>query len=147
MVAVAFVALNFGALRGWSNRNNPEIEANRVLVLGGLPMAYVLAVGLLVGRCRLGSRSFLLGFVVFGTTALALFVAAASLFIRELVWPYLNLVLVPLSFDRHGSYWPLYRQQIVGSVMLGLPQLVFALFGGLVFRKFRIGARSGQVSC
>ena len=51
-----------------------------LLILGALPMANVLAVGILIGQRRPGSRPFLLGFEAFGAMALALYVALASFF-------------------------------------------------------------------
>ncbi len=56
MVFVAIAALNFGAIRALSNirtpLNNNTID---VLSLGALPMANVLAVGILTGQQRRGS--------------------------------------------------------------------------------------------
>src|SRR4051794_21903333 len=77
MVAVAIAALDFAAIRA-----SLEFREAVLLVLGALPMANVLAVGILIARQRPGSRPFLLGFEAFGAMALALFitVAVAGLF-------------------------------------------------------------------
>ena len=54
--------------------------AGELLILGALPMANVLAVGLLVGLRRPESSPALPGFVTFGAMALALYVALTLLF-------------------------------------------------------------------
>src|SRR5271170_4739864 len=103
MAFVALVAINLWAIRALSNLQfrayfvgpllrSQEYPVIGVLILGGLPMAHVLAVGLLLGRRR-GSHPFLLGFEAFGATALALYIAGVSLFTEELVRPFLRLVL------------------------------------------------------
>ena len=63
-----------------------------LLVLGALPMANVLPVGLLIGQRRPENRPFRLGFVSFGAMALALYVAMTSSFPREIV-----ILLTPVS--------------------------------------------------
>ena len=54
MVFVAIVALNFGAIRA-SFGFEPYVA--QALLLGALPMANVLAGGILIGQRRPGSRS------------------------------------------------------------------------------------------
>ena len=96
MVAVAIAALDFGAIRALLARHGSALDDQRsiCLLLGALPMANVLAVGMLIGQRRPGSRPFLLGFEAFGAMALALFIALAICFPREVVLPYLTPVLV-----------------------------------------------------
>jgi hypothetical protein len=60
------------------------------LLLGALPMANVLAVGILVGQQRPGSRQFLLGFEAFGAMAMVSYAA--------LVW------FVPGSYEWIDAY-------------------------------------------
>ncbi len=76
VVAVAIAALNFAAIRAIFD---PGINPNEVrailLLLGALPMANVLVVGMLIGQQRPGSRRFLMEFVGFGATALTFFIA------------------------------------------------------------------------
>ena len=60
-------------------------------------MANFLVVGLLVGHRYRGSRRFLLGFEVFGTTALALYIAMAILFSRREVGVKSYLEYGPIS--------------------------------------------------
>src|SRR3954447_665511 len=96
MVAVAIAALDFAAIRAFLNF--PEVG---LLVLGALPMANVLAVGILVGQQRPGSRPFLLGFEAFGGMALAFFVTfALAIFCIDnsaLISSYLIPVVQPLE--------------------------------------------------
>jgi hypothetical protein len=136
MVFVAIAALNFTAIRMASDRIIPSSE---LLGLGALPMANVLAVGLLIGQRRRSSRPFLLGFEVFGAVALALYVDLAG-FSPHRVIDYLELLLDPIrrtiGLDRTvaliATIYP------VGLVMLGLPQLAFALVGGFLSRRFKV---------
>ncbi len=58
MVFVAIVALNFGMIRASFGF---ELYVAQSLLLGALPMANVLAVGILIGQWHPGSRQFLLG--------------------------------------------------------------------------------------
>ena len=81
MVAVAIAALNLAVIRVLLGSPVGEL-----VVLGALPMANVLAVGLLIGLRRRGSRPFLLGFEAFG--------AMASGFLRRL-----DRVLAPPGGD------------------------------------------------
>src|SRR4051794_10506007 len=94
MVIVAIAALNFGAIRAVMDQGGPT---NERLAMGAIPMANFLAVGLLLGFRRRMSRPFLLGFELFGATALASYSIVASLFSVEVVFPYLHSVIQPLS--------------------------------------------------
>jgi hypothetical protein len=143
MVAVAIAALDFAAIRAFF-----DIADIGLLVLGALPMANVLAVGILVSQRRPESRPFLLGFEVFGAVALALFVAVAlaSLFtdnhglINSSLTSYLAPVVQPIE-KRIGQNRPFIFIPIAlfaYVVMLGWPQLVFALIGGSLSRRFKI---------
>jgi hypothetical protein len=82
MVVVAIAALNLVAIRALFGFRSLMGE---LLTVGALPMANVLAVGLLIGHWRPGNRPFLLGFVAFGAMALATYVAMATCFPREIV--------------------------------------------------------------
>lgn len=83
MVAIAIAALDFAAIRAFLVSGEVAL-----LVLGALPMANILAVGILIAKQRPGSRPFLLGFEAFGAMALATFIAFVT----------------PVSFfpDNHG---------------------------------------------
>jgi hypothetical protein len=137
MVAVAIAALNFTVIRVVLDHPN---NTSTLLSLGVLPMANILAIGLLIGHRRRGSRPFLLGFEVFGATALALYVALVSCFCEEAMMPYLHIFLDPLEkiLGQHPFVVLVATLCSVAVVMLVLPQVAFALIGGLLSRKYRI---------
>ena len=96
MVAVAFAALDFVAIRAFVDSPSPVSEN---LLFGALPMANVLAVGLLIARQRPESRPFLLGFEIFGATALASYIALAFFSFpgpRGPIHSYVGIVLDPI---------------------------------------------------
>jgi hypothetical protein len=145
MAGVAIAGLDFGAMRAIfdsvTNRLIPE-EHFVLLIWGALPMANVLAVGLLICLRRPGTRPFLLRFEAFGAIALAFFIALEICFPRE--------VLIHLGGFAASVQRTLAR--IIGPgrpfvfipiICLGLlvillgPQVAFALIGGFLFRKFR----------
>src|SRR5689334_2215766 len=140
MVLVAVAALNFATIRALLGFHSPEGE---LLVLGALPMANILAAGLLIGRRYHGSRRFLLGFEAFGAIALASCAAGAILFPDKVVRSYLNLALDP--------YWNAFLPNLttaiilglyaIALVMLSLPQLAFAVLGGFLSHQFRTPER------
>jgi hypothetical protein len=140
MVAVAIAALDFAAIRAMLGS-----QVIILLVLGALPMANVLAIGILVGQRRLRSRPFLLGFEVFGATALASFLAYATLtiFFPGGYGP-LNWYLAPIFVSLEkviGQGWPFVSglvELFVYVFMLGWPQVAFALIGGFLSRRFKI---------
>src|SRR5262249_49253207 len=112
------------------------------LLLGALPMANVLAVGILVGPQRPGCRPFLLGFEVFAVMALAfLGVACAWGFAVSHVLVGSSLVTwLELMEKAIGRNPPFAFVPIVwfGTVlMLGWPQVAFALIGGSLSRRFK----------
>jgi hypothetical protein len=139
MVAVAIAALEFAAIR--ASYDIPEVFFS---LLGALPMANVLAVGILVAQQHPGSRPFLLGFETFGAMALALFVAVAvASFSLDTDWSipsYLAMAIQPIE-KRIGQDRPFVLTLIVlfaHVVMLGGPQLVLALIGGFLSWRFKI---------
>ena len=137
MVAVAIVAIDFGAIREMFRFDSEIVE---LLVVGVLPMANVLAVGLLVGQRRPGKRPFLPGFEAFGAVASTIYFALASCLYDEAVPPYLELFLAPVR-KIVGQDRPVVVYLTLFSVVvvaLGLPQLASALIGGFLSRKYRI---------
>jgi hypothetical protein len=142
MVAVAIAAFDFAAIRTLLPGHSNVLDDQRgmCLLLGALPMANVLTVGMLIGQRRPGSRPFLLGFEAFGAIALALFVVLAICCPRQVVIPYFAPFVYPVERfigpGRPFLYIPLGGFVVV--VVLGLPQLVFALIGGVVSRRFKI---------
>ena len=149
MVLVAAIALEFAAIRALSeiqlraniNGSHTLSLMTGALALGAIPMANVLAVGLLIGLWRRGSRPFLRGFETFGAMALAFYIAAASLFTEELARPLFDLIVNHLFASlRNGPYLNNVGHLIGYSAtiaILALPQLAIALIGGFLFRHFR----------
>jgi hypothetical protein len=137
MVAIAIAALNFGAIRAMIGF---ESQTSALLLLGALPMANVLAVGMLIGQQRPGIRPFLMGFEAFGAMALALYVALSFWLYHELIDLYLAALIGPLEKiigkDRPFVLIPI--GCFIDVVMLGWPQVAFALIGGLLSRTFKI---------
>jgi hypothetical protein len=149
MSFIAIVALDLGAIRELPGvRFRAYIHGDHrlafmisALILGALPMANVLAVSLLIGLRRRGSHPFLLGFETFGATALVSYIAGASLFTEKLVMPFFYLVIEhlekPLMNGPHITPASQLIPCIVVIAILILPQLVFAMIGGSLFRHFR----------
>ena len=133
MVFVALAALNFAVFRSAGDAHS---KTGVLLALGAIPMASVLAIGLIIGYRRHGSRPFLPGFESFGAMALALFAAAAVLFGGKMLESYTRIFIDPLSKiigpDRPLIHIP------VAYAAFGLPQVAFALMGGFLSRKYRI---------
>jgi hypothetical protein len=130
MVAVAVAALNFGAIRTIFAGTG---QMGLSWVVGTLPMANVLAVGLLTAQQRPRYYPFLLGFEAFGAMALAFFIVSASDDF-EVVTSYLKPCLESIEVII-GPDQPFVLTAVLISaavVMLGLPQVVFALVGGLL---------------
>ena len=146
MVLIAVVAINLGAMLLWSASAGPAAGGgfsrltNQGLVLGGPPMANLLAVVFLVGRRHFASRPFLLGFEVFGAMALGLYVAVATLFTKELLFPYVHAVILPLGKPAGQPFSPaqLLLHMSYATAMLGLPQLAVSLIGGFLCGSHRI---------
>ena len=137
MVGIAIAALNFAVIRAMLRY--PEIG---FFELGALPMVNVLVVGTLVAQQRPGNRPFLLGFAVSGAMVLALFVALMILDQNQdgPIFYYLSLLYVPMDkavgLDRPYVRIPLECSVVVG--MLTVPQVAFALIGGVLSRRFKI---------
>jgi hypothetical protein len=148
MVTVAIAAIDFAAIRALLGLGASLVWG--LLLVGALPMANVLIVGILIARQRVKSRPFLQGFEVFGAIALALYIYLATssplspLSAKGPIESYLVLVFDPLNAVI-GSYHPFVRAAngsllglLVGIPMLVGPQLVFAVIGGLLSRRFKI---------
>ena len=103
-------------------------------------MANVLAVGMLVGQRRPGSRPFLMGFEAFGAMALAFFIALGGCIPREIlmlaVMPFVHPIETVIGPGR--PFVSILIQLFVAVVMLGWPQLAFAVIGGFLSRRFKI---------
>ena len=146
MFAVAIAALNVGAIRACIDS---AFARSELLLFGTLPMANVLGVGILIAQQRPKSRPFLLGFETFGAAALALYVALTILLIDpsgaptgyvELLGWYLELVWKPIEASI-GTDRPTALSSVaycVLMVMLGWPQLAFAVLGGFLSRRYKV---------
>jgi hypothetical protein len=130
MVAIAIAALDFGAIRSWLEFNSLAADS---LLLGALPMANVLMVGILVGRWRPGSRPFVLGFETFGAMALAVYAALSVYHDAAAVTAYLELYKG--SWETIINDLPPFAFTLVRIclfvVILIWPQMAFALIGGV----------------
>jgi hypothetical protein len=149
IVAVAIAAVDFWAIRALSDS---AVAAGDFLVFGTLPMANIVAVALMLAKRRRRDHPFLTGFLVFGMMALALYVALTVFYFgevqdhgatsryAELMYGYIRLLEDPMETyvgrDRPFLFYPTFCLGLV--VMLGGPQLAFALLGGFVSRKFKI---------
>jgi hypothetical protein len=158
---IALAALNLDAIREWSHITSKTLNLAStapagldrarflttlvradLLAMGALPMGNILAVSLMIHRRRRDSP-FLLGFEAFGATALTVYVAVASYITFGQFWSCLNVVLGP-----HRNIFgptPTAAVHFIFAVMFVLPQLAFALIGGLIFRRFRAVGRPDQV--
>jgi hypothetical protein len=137
MATVALAALDFGAFRAaLDHPNGPDV----LLCMVVLPMANVLAMGLLIGHRHRGSRRFFLGFEAFGAAALA-FLIAAIVKGEDWVWSYLMLATEPLRATLRptgGGKWTPSRLLVARaflSLWATLPQLSFALIGGFLSQR------------
>jgi hypothetical protein len=146
MSLVALAALDFGAIRALLGFNSLAADS---LLLGALPMANLLAFGILVGQGRPGSRPFLLGFEAFGVVALAVYVASS--FFRDAAATMAYLALYEGPWERTIGHAPPSVEALIRPfvlvVLLGWPQMAFALLGGRLSRKFRIAERSDRPCC
>jgi hypothetical protein len=138
MIFIAVAALNFGAIRATANYS---IQTGVSLYVGAIPMGNLLAIVLMIGLQRRKSHRFLLGFELFGTMALVLYIAMAILFVEKLSESYLELAASPMRATLGRNGWTTPRLIIaypVLSLWACLPQLAVALIGGFLSRNFRI---------
>jgi hypothetical protein len=140
MGVVAIVAVDLSAIRAISQ---PGAPGGLLLCMAVLPMANILAVGLLIGHRYRGCRRFLSGFETFGVVPLV-FPVAAILSDDAQVRSYLNMAVEPLRASlgpTAGAEWSTFRLMVARSgvaLWATLPQLAFALIGGLLSRAYRI---------
>ncbi len=134
MVAVAIVAVDLGAIRALIDLRPPR--TGHLLLVGALPMLNVLGAGMLVARQRPTSRPFLIGFEVFGMMALGVYVGLVTfsgdawigLYVMAVLGPLQNAIGTSRSFVAIALIWS------SAAVVLGLPQLVFAVLGSFLSR-------------
>jgi hypothetical protein len=139
MVAVAIAALDCMAIRARLPRHEHVLDDQRdmCLLLGALPMANVLGVGMLIGLRRPGSRPFLVGFEAFGAMALTCFTVLATGFPRVML-PYLEPFVTSIQRSIGPSIVGIPIVALVVAVMLVGPQVAFALAGGFLSRRFKV---------
>jgi hypothetical protein len=137
MLFVAVAAINFAAVRAALGSRGPT---HGLLAIGALPVASVLAMGLLAGRRRPDRHPFLLGFTTFGAAALALYLFLAIFLAEQTLAPYVSLFLEPLVriFGPEPSVAFISAVWSVAAVMLVSPQLAFAILGGFLSRKYKV---------
>jgi hypothetical protein len=139
MIAVGIIALNFGVIRAVTDLESRFVFLLSVLVL---PMANILAVGLLLAFMRPQRREFLRGFELFGLVVLMCVVGLAMV-AEGLVTFYLappmalfEATIGPPPPIRQN--WPTYPYLVAFSflsVWATWPQLAFAVIGGLLSRR------------
>ena len=133
IAVVAIIALNAVVFRAWSRAADPTVPA---LMIGAVPMLQILALGFVVRSTAPERRRFLNGFLTFGLLALAGYVALSVLFADDLIVPAIRFALEPLvAILREGPYLDtadLVFLYALGSLLMVLPQLLFALIGGLL---------------
>jgi hypothetical protein len=139
MVVVALVALDLMAIR--APLNGLSVTAC-MLRLGGLPMANILAFGLLIvlpdRSWRRVYRHWLAGFEVAGWIALFLYASCAY------YHPYaLRESVVHAMTPLRALGNPSFITAVVAT--LSAPQLGLALFGGWLNRRSRIGVTIGDL--
>jgi hypothetical protein len=142
MVAVAIAALDFGAMRAIIGSRGGRLgsETGILLLFGALPMANLLAAGILIAHRRPGSRPFLLGFEAFGAVALAQFIILANVGRRgELLMPYLEALIRFTQIIGQNRPFVVIPITCFGAVViLGWSQLAFALIGAFLSRKYKV---------
>jgi hypothetical protein len=153
MAIVALFAIDLAVMRLCVFCNTPVPQIIQSLTFGALPMANVLAGGLMISKWRIGKHPFLWGFEIFGATAVALCSVAAILFDQGLV----RYVRLGVDFYRQVVGREFDAVNIMGftnldflfvlsiaMLMLGLPQVAFALLGGFLFHRFGTSERADQ---
>ena len=135
MIFVAIAALDFAAIRVMFD--SPRTQG---LISGALLMSNVLAAGILISRQCPECRPFLLGFEAFGALALALYVALVNFFPDPWLDPYIapsrETLERIIGRDHPLLFYPILIFVVV--VMLGGPQVAFALVGGFLSRRIKI---------
>ena len=140
MAAVVFAALDFAGIRALD-----DLHGGKILMLGALPIANVLVASLLVGYLRSEDRAFYTGVGLFGTIALTSFIALekSSPGPNGVIGSYLQLFFLILppkeTLSSNGVLVLVPGVLLVIVLMLGGPQLAFALIGGLLSRRFWTG--------
>jgi hypothetical protein len=141
MVAVAIAAVDIAATRAALSHLYDHTRATALLsLMGVLPMANVLAVGMLLAYTRPTSRPLLLGFEIFGALALAVYIVLVT-FQRQALILYIYYFDGPILFARYiPSVVEFSIEFSVALVILTLPQVALAFIAGLFFRRLKTSA-------
>jgi hypothetical protein len=132
MAMIAIVAIDFAVIRCLDGTDSLIVK---VILIGSIPMASILVLGLpsLIRRItsRGKHRPFLVGFEAVGWTILLLYTGGAILFpesVATAIDSAGELLIGPTGHEDH----PAWRSTVLflGVMMLLLPQLVAALIGG-----------------
>jgi hypothetical protein len=134
MAIVAIAAFDLTMIRVYGDYRTTTGD---LLLVGFMPMANVLAVGILALTRRSRSRAFLAGFEVFGLSALMIFIYLAEQLPEKILMPYAGPVVMYLygALGRYGILVCLPAICSTAATMLTVPQIAFALVGGVIFRK------------
>lgn len=137
MAFVAFAALYFGGLRTFDEFVSPVPQA---FLLGTLPMAIIVATAVVIGQLRPGTSPFLRGFEAFGAMALVAYAALILSSGPAALHHYFALLDEPWDKTIGGaaSFLSDLISPFVLVIILGLPQLAFALIGGFLSKRYRI---------
>lgn len=141
MIVVAIAAIDSQAIRILLGSQDETIV---LLLLGTVPMLNVLAIGRLLlrrpGTRRVRAGPFLVGFEAFGGAAMILLIlASVHPVARKVIIDWLELALSPIGRAR-GLSQPITIVVIIGVIigLLLLPQLLFAVLGGVLSRRYRV---------
>jgi hypothetical protein len=140
MFVIAVAALDFAAIRAAADDSSGP---STLLCTVVLPMANVLAMVLLIGHRNRRCCRLFLGFEAFGVAALV-YLVVAILSGEDWVWSYVTLALEPtraIIRPSGGGNWStarLFAGRSLLAVWATLPQLAFALIGGLLSRRFKV---------
>jgi hypothetical protein len=142
MTVVAIIGVDFAILKAIRSDGHTSGD----IALGAMPMAgaalWALAVGL-SGLRRGVRRPFLAGFTAFGTAAVLLY-GAANVWLSGLVAAYARFTVEALLWP-FGDRQPEWVDLATVSLMLSLPQFLFACLGGwLVTELSAVPAESGH---
>jgi F0F1-type ATP synthase assembly protein I len=140
MALVLLVALDVWVCKALPLRGpSPDLDLSDLLIFGALPMANVLAIGLVpLARSRVqhaGRRPALVGFEVGGLVALLLFLVCA-LNLTHPLHEGVGGVLTAIGLVPPGPVF-----LACATTLLLVPQLALALLGGWLCRRYAIRVR------
>jgi hypothetical protein len=138
MAIVGLAAIDFTAIRPMFGSIAGRSETGELLLIGALPMANVLAAAILIRALHPVSHSFLLGFEVFGATALAFYAILAMFFYSPDGPIGFCLSILDDALEKIVGGNNTFIFFTFNVIILGLPQFAFALLGGCLSRTFKV---------